>query len=113
VLQASNTIIYPVKDLAAAKAFYTKLFGAGPDMDQPYYMSFNVGGTQVGFDPNGHRRGLTGPTNFWSVEDIKATIQELVDGGGTVVEEPHDVGGGKQVATVKDADGNLTGLMQS
>ena len=27
------------------------------------------------------RRGLTGPTNFWSVEDIKATIQELVDEG--------------------------------
>jgi predicted enzyme related to lactoylglutathione lyase len=112
MLQASDTILYPTTDLAAAKAYYTELFGVGPDMDQPYYMSFTVNGLHVGFDPNGHKRGFTGPVSFWNVEDIKETVQKLVDGGGTVVEEPHNVGGGKLVATVKDADGNLTGLMQ-
>jgi predicted enzyme related to lactoylglutathione lyase len=112
MLQASDTIIYPTSDLAAAKAYYTELFGVGPDMDTPYYMSFTVSGRHVGFDPNGHKRGFTGPVTFWPVENIKETVEKLVNGGGTVVEEPHDVGGGRQVATVKDADGNLTGFMQ-
>ena len=38
------TVIYPVKDLDRAKAFFGALVGAAPDYDSPSYVQFNVGG---------------------------------------------------------------------
>jgi hypothetical protein len=49
-----QTITYPVKDLARAKALYSQLVGAEPDMDQPYYVGFKVAGQDIGLDPHGH-----------------------------------------------------------
>src|SRR5437763_1831441 len=57
--------------------------------------------------------GLTGPIGYWPVEDIKKTLQKLLDAGGQVQQEVKDVGGGKLIAWVKDADANLIGLMQA
>ena len=45
------TIIYPVKDLAAAKPLFGTAFGVPPYIDEPYYVAFNVGGQDVGLDP--------------------------------------------------------------
>jgi hypothetical protein len=39
--------------------------------------------------------------------------QALLDAGAEVLQEPKDVGRSKLVSTVKDADGNVTGLIQS
>jgi hypothetical protein len=43
-----KAIIYPVRDLAKAKTLYGKLLDVEPDMDEPYYVGFNVGGQDVG-----------------------------------------------------------------
>jgi predicted enzyme related to lactoylglutathione lyase len=107
-----DTIIYPVRDLAAAKAAYGTLLGVEPYMDTPYYVAFNAGGQDVGLDPNGHAQGVDGPVAYWRVEDIKERYQALLDAGAVAVREPRDVGGGKLVAVLKDADGNLVGLSQ-
>lgn len=107
-----KAIIYPVKDLAQAKQLYSQLLGVEPNMDQPYYVNYSVGGLDIGLDPNGHRQGMTGPLSYWQVDDIKATLASLVSAGGEVVQDAKDVGGGKMVASVKDADGNPIGLMQ-
>ena len=56
---------------------------------------------------------MTGPVNYWEVTDINASIQELLHAGAQVQQDPRDVGGGKLVATLKDADGNPIGLMQN
>jgi predicted enzyme related to lactoylglutathione lyase len=64
-------------------------------------------------DPNGHSQGMTGPIAYWEVSDIKQSLQELVDAGAQIVQDPKDVGGGKLIATVKDADGNVSGLSQT
>ena len=32
-----KTVIYPVSDLARAKAAFSVVLGAAPDMDEPYY----------------------------------------------------------------------------
>jgi catechol 2,3-dioxygenase-like lactoylglutathione lyase family enzyme len=32
-----KTFVYPVKDLAKAKALYSELLGVEPDMDEAYY----------------------------------------------------------------------------
>jgi len=35
-----------------------------------------------------------------------------VDAGAKLVQDPEDVGGGKLVASVRDTDGNIVGLIQ-
>jgi predicted enzyme related to lactoylglutathione lyase len=107
-----QTIIYPVKDLAAAKAVFSALLGGPPEHDQPYYVGFVAGGQHVGLDPNGHSRGMSGPVGYWHVDDIAAAVDAVVGAGGTVREDAHDVGGGRLIATVADADGNPIGLLQ-
>ena len=39
-----KTITYPVEDLAAAKQFYSSLFGVEPYIDEAYYAAFNLAG---------------------------------------------------------------------
>lgn len=107
-----RSIVYPVRDLDAAKSVFTALFGA-PHTDQPYYVGYAAGEQQIGLDPNGHAAGLTGPVGYWSVADIEASRQQLLAGGATDVQTPHDVGGGMQIAVLADADGNQVGLMQT
>ena len=54
-----------------------------------------------------------GPVGYWQVDDIGASLKVLVGAGAETVQEVKDVGGGKLVASVKDADGNVVGLMQT
>jgi predicted enzyme related to lactoylglutathione lyase len=105
--------VYPVKDLAQATALYTAMLRVAPYAESPYYVGFRVGDQEIGLDPNGHAKGQTGPIGYWPVSDIKQSLQQLVEAGAQVHQDVQDVGGGKLIAWVKDADGNLTGLMQS
>jgi predicted enzyme related to lactoylglutathione lyase len=108
-----QTIIYPVQELAGTKAAFVALFGVEPEMDEPYYVGFKVAGQDVGLDPNGHAKGMTGAVPYWHVDDVVKSLEGLVGAGATAVQEPEDVGGGKLVATAKDADGNMIGLIQA
>jgi predicted enzyme related to lactoylglutathione lyase len=107
-----RTFIYPVKDLARAKALYSGLLGVEPSMDEPYYVGYEVAGQDIGLDPHGHSKGMTGPVGYWDVNDINGSLQALLDAGAETLQEVKDVGGGKLVAIVKDADGNAIGLVQ-
>jgi Predicted enzyme related to lactoylglutathione lyase len=111
--QGISVIIYPVKDLARAKTLYSKLLGVDPYVDAPYYVGFRVGDQGIGLDPHGHSGGMTGPVGYREVDDIKQSLQSLLDVGAQALHEVKDVGGGKLIASVKDADGNVIGLMQS
>jgi predicted enzyme related to lactoylglutathione lyase len=112
VPEGLSAIIYPVKDLARAKTRYTAALGLEPEMDQPYYVGFKVGGLDVGLDPNGHSQGMTGPVVYWQVDDIETVLNALIEAGAQAQQGVKDVGGGKLIATVKDADGNVIGLIQ-
>jgi predicted enzyme related to lactoylglutathione lyase len=107
-----KTMIYPVKDVAAAKQLFGKLLGVTPYADEPYYVGYKVDGMDVGLDPNGHSRGMTGPVGYWHVDDINATLEALREAGAETQEPIRDVGGGRRIATVSDADGNPIGLLQ-
>ena len=107
-----KTLIYPVKDLDRAKALFGALLGAEPSVDSPYYVQFEVGDQRLGLDPNGHTRGFPGSVGYWEVEDVNARFQELLAAGATEHESPRDVGNGALIASVKDADGNVIGLIQ-
>ncbi|MEV0150760.1 MULTISPECIES: VOC family protein [unclassified Nonomuraea] len=107
-----KTVLHPVSDLAKAKAVYEALLGVPPQTDSVYYVGFEVGGQHIGLVPGGGPQGMTAPVTYWHVPDIEARLSELVAAGATVTEAAHEVGGGRQVATVTDPDGNVLGLLQ-
>ena len=111
-IQGIKQFNYPVKDLAGAKKLYSKLLGVEPYADAAYYVGFRVGDQEIGLDPNGHNQGMTGPVGFYHVDDIKKSLQSLLDAGAQVQQAVKDVGGGMLIAYVKDTDGNSIGLIQ-
>ena len=112
MIQGIRLFIYPVKDLAQAKTLYSKLLGIEPYVAGAYYVGFKVGDQEIGLDPNGHKQGMTGPIDYWQVNDIKKSLQSFLAAGAQVQQEVKDVGGGRLIASVKDADGNIIGLIQ-
>ena len=50
---------------------------------------------------------------YWNVEDIEESLEQLLDAGAEAQQAIKDVGGGKLIAPVKDADGKVIGLHQS
>lgn len=111
--QGITTVIYPVRDLAAAKARFSRLLGMEPTSDAPYYVGFRINGQDIGLNPHGHAQGMTGPVAYCEVADIKASLDALLADGAESVDDPRDVGGGKLIATVRDPEGNVIGLMQT
>lgn len=108
--QGIKTVIYPVTDLARAKATFQTFLGIEPYADSPYYVGFKVGDMDIGLDPNGHKAGMTA---YYNVDDIKQSLQSLLDAGSHIEQEIKDVGGGKLIASVRDADGNIIGISQN
>ena len=107
-----KTVLCPVSDLATAKELYTALLGVEPQADSPYYVGFEAEGQQIGLVPGGGPQGMTSPVTYWHVPDIEAKLAEVTAAGAIVKESPHDVGGGRLVATFADPDGNVLGLLQ-
>lgn len=110
--QGIQTVLHPVSDLAAAKTIYTALLGVPPQTDSDYYVGFEAAGQQIGLVPGGSAQGMPSPVAYWHVPDIEAKLVEVTAAGATVKESPHDVGGGRLVATISDPDGNVLGLLQ-
>ena len=110
--QGIKIVLHPVSDLAAAKAMYAALLGMQPQADSPYYVGFDAEGQHIGLVPGGGQQGMTSPVAYWQVPDIEAKLAEVTAAGATVKEPPHDVSGGRLVATVTDPDGNVLGLLQ-
>jgi len=107
-----KTVLHPVSDVGAAKRLYAALLGIEPQTDSEYYVGFDIGGQHVGLLPGGGPQGFTSPVAYWGVADIEAKLAEITAAGGTVREPVQEVGGGRRVATVTDADGNVLGLLQ-
>ncbi|MDU0370624.1 VOC family protein [Hymenobacter endophyticus] len=81
MLQGLRTIVYPVGNLAEAKAWYSQVLEQGPYFDEPFYVGFNVGGYEPGLDPNGPVAGQCGPETYWGVSDADAAFARLVAHG--------------------------------
>ncbi|HLN44520.1 MAG TPA: VOC family protein [Candidatus Sulfotelmatobacter sp.] len=101
-------LVYPIKDVEKAKAFYGKFLGIEPYVASAYYIGYRVGEMEVGLDPNSN----IGPIAYADVKDIKSSLQAMTEVGAEVVQDVKDVGGGLLIALVKDADGNVVGLRQ-
>lgn len=109
-----RTVIYHAPDLGAAKAWYAAAFGVAPYFDQPYYVGFQVGGFELGLDPD--TRNVTVGNNavvYWGVANIDEAYTGMLERGGTPRGPVRDVGGDIKVATIADPFGNVIGLIQN
>src|SRR5262245_56931439 len=104
-----KTVLHPVTDVAAAKAVYTAMLGIAPQVDDVYYVGYDIGGQHIGLVPGGGQQGMPTPVVYWEVDDIEAKLAEVTAAGGTVKEAAHQVGPGRTVATFTDPDGNVLG----
>ena len=68
-----RTVIYPAPDLAAAKAWFAALLDQEPYFDQPFYVGFNVGGYELGLDPNADV--AVGPVAYWGVVNADEALR--------------------------------------
>src|SRR6201989_88445 len=102
-----RTVIYHAPDLEKAKAWYSKALGIEPYFDQPFYVGFNVGGYELGLDPDasGPPGGNGGAAAYWGVADANAAFQRLLSLGATERSAVQEVGEGIKVATVFDPFG--------
>jgi predicted enzyme related to lactoylglutathione lyase len=105
-----KTIIYPVKDVTQSKAIFRKLLEVEPYADQPYYVGFRIGDQDIGLVPKGSNEGMTA---FYHVDDIKNSLQILRDAGFEIIQDVKDVGGGRLIASARDKDSNIIGLVQN
>ena len=106
-----KTVVFPVRDMERAKALFRALMGE-PQHDTPYYVGYTIDGQNIGLTPSGDRNGVAGPVCYWQVDDLRASLQALLDAGAQPLQDVRNVGGGRQIASVKDAEGNEIGLAQ-
>lgn len=114
MLQGLRTIVYYVNDLAAAKAWYKEVFGIEPYFDEPFYVGYNVGGYELGLDPDdsGYSNGNHSIT-YWGVENIEAAFTKFKTLGVEIHQEPKNVGGPIWVGSIFDPFGNVIGFIEN
>jgi predicted enzyme related to lactoylglutathione lyase len=115
MLLGLRTVIYKVSDLPRAKAWYSETFGTAPYFDMPFYVGFNIGGFELGLDPDVEKQlpGPGGSVAYWGVSDLRTLLASLESRGVTVQNPIQDVGEGILVAAVSDPFGNTIGLIEN
>ncbi|CAM1359780.1 VOC family protein [Tenacibaculum xiamenense] len=108
-----RTTIYKVGNITKAKKWYSEAFGIEPYFDQSFYVGFNVGGFELGLQPEKKptKDKVESVVTYWGVNDINKTYEKLIELGATENEKPYNVGGEIMTATVKDPFGNVIGLI--
>jgi predicted enzyme related to lactoylglutathione lyase len=110
-----RTIIYHVPDLAAAKRWYAMATGVEPYFDEPFYVGFNIGGFELGLDPDMEHgaNGVGGTTAYWGVANVERALVGLVDAGAKLKAPATEVGDGIRVGSVIDPFGNELAVIEN
>jgi len=112
MFQGLRTVIYGVNDLEKAKTWYSTVLGIQPYFDQPFYVGFNVGGYELGLDPN-TSAGTSGPVAYWGVDDADAALKRLLELGAREQSPVQDVGDGIHLGSVIDPFGNTLAFIKN
>ena len=110
-----RTVIYHVSDLRRAREWYRRLFATDPYFDEPFYVGFNVGGYELGLDPDTSEAvpGGGGVVAYWGVPNAEEAAARAVEMGAILQQPVRDVGAGIRVATVLDPFGNPVGIIEN
>lgn len=107
-----RSVIYPAPDLAASKAWFSRVLDQQPYFDEPFYVGYEVGGYEWGLDPNADP--AAGAVSYWGVRDAGAAWQQLLAAGATAHSDGvQHVGNGIRMATVREPTGNLLGIIEN
>ena len=108
-----RTTIYKVGNIDNAKEWYSKAFGAKPYFAEPFYVGFNIGGYELGLQPEEECKVEKGDSvlSYWGVKNVDEAFNHLLQLGATEHEKPQNVGGEIIVATVKDPWENIIGFI--
>ncbi len=114
-----RSLIFQVPDLAAASQWYQTVLGFQPYFDQPFYIGFNIGGFELGLQPQDEdqgrleriKSGHTGSVCYWAVEDIQASFDRLLSLGAEPHGEIQNVGGEIELVGFDDPWGNTFGII--
>ena len=112
VIQGMRTVVYPVTDLAQAKAWYSQVLDRTPYFDEPYYVGYSVGGFELGLIPDGVP-GSHGSQAYWGVPNAESALARLTAMNAKVFEPLTEVGGGIKAASVLDPFGNVFGIIEN
>ena len=99
------------KDGAKLQQFYSSAFGWSIDADSEHGTVDSEGdgiGGGISGDENGAR-----VTVYISVEDLKASLEEVKAAGGAVVMEPQAIPDGPEIAMFSDIEGKVVGLVKA
>jgi len=109
-----RTVIYHVDQLESARRWYAQVLGKEPYFCEPFYVGFNVGGFELGLDPDvsAVSRGNS-PVAYWGVVDAEAAHARLLQLGAREHRPVQDVGDGIRVASVVDPFGNVVGVIEN
>jgi len=110
-----RTTIYKVDDIQKAIEWYTRAFETTPYFNEPFYVGFNIGGYELGLQPeeNGPVPKGDNVVAYWGVSNIQVTYDRLIALGATDHEQPQNVGDGIITASLKDPFGNIIGLIDN
>ena len=109
-----RTVIYHVDNIDRARKWYADALGVQPYFDQPFYVGFNVGGFELGLDPDstGESRG-NNLVAYWGVQNIEKSLARLLEIGARRNSDIQDVGENIRLATVIDPFGNVLGIIEN
>jgi predicted enzyme related to lactoylglutathione lyase len=107
-----RTAIYGAPDLDKAKTWYADALGIQPYFDEPFYVGFNVGGYELGLDPDGAPDGSKAVA-YWGVTNAEEAFARLVGLGASELSPVTEVGEGIKVASVRDPFGNALGIIEN
>ncbi len=110
-----RTAIYKVPDIEKAKEWYTAAFSTSPYFDMPFYAGFNIGGYELGLQPD-EKKDIDKSENiemYWGVNDVDKSYNRLLALGASAHQPPQNVGEEIIVATVKDPWNNIIGIIHN
>ena len=118
MLRGLTTTSFWAADLAAAKQWYTELFGIAPYFERPGYIEFRLGDYQHEFGvidsryaPTGVQPGPGGAIVYWHVDDVADAFAKLLARGAQPYQAVTERGNGFITASVVDPFGNILGIM--
>jgi len=108
-----ETVIIFTKRMEDLARFYQEGLGLGPYDSSPGHLGQRLGNIYFGFDQLDELEECVGGVTLWfTVDDIQAKFDRLVDLGAKVRYEPTPKPWGALLASLHDLDGNIFGLSQ-
>ena len=104
--------IYYVDDIAKARDWYNKALSTGPYLDQPYYVGYDIGGSEFGLEPGDSKKG-NNVVAYWGVENIENELKRLIGLGAKENKGVQVVNRDVKIASIVDPFGNILGIIEN